>query len=189
MSKLTTQELVDLFYQKQAEGEKMPTITFASPVFEEAYLDTGMKANLVDVKIEGKYEHDEIVYGLFFEWNDFVEENIKKEKADWYDKNGFPCLTASESGNRPLNNRETVYSGSYHPDSLFIIDEEENYTHVLDKETHKTIIEALLMQKGILAMRIAEALDANDVKNHKDAKDALTTVNRALKQLRYKEDN
>lgn len=187
MAKLNTKELVDLFYKCQREGKNVPTILFTKPVYEENYLDAGMKANLTGVNVEEVCE-EYTMYKLTFEWDDFVEENIKKETADWYDGNNIPCLTASQSGNRPLNNREWTYSSDDCPDKYFIVDEED-YVHSLDKETHKNIIDSLLLQRGIVTMRIDEAKDAEAWEDVESNKNHLEIVDRALKQLRYNGEN
>lgn len=67
-------------------------VQFLQPIFEDDFPEKGMKAWLTCIK----WEND--CYKLFFDFNDFEEENDKYFVADYYDANRNPCLTAKDVG-------------------------------------------------------------------------------------------
>lgn len=185
MKKLNTKELISLYREYLLKKQKRLVIKLAEPVFEDAYLDTGMKANLIGISLDNTYDGEEM-YRLLFEWKEFSEYNKSKERADYYDKNGVPCLTASEAGWCPKDFKEELYSGVNDNTQFFIIEDDEDYLYQLDKETKKIVVESLKIQIGILETRVRVA-DSSSLEESKTvtAKDEieLKIAKRALKQL------
>lgn len=190
MKELNTKELVSLYYKikrKQLinKQECFPVIKLAKPVSEDAYLDTGMKANLIDVSLDGTYDGEE-VYSLLFEWKDYFEYNKSKEQANYYDSNGDACLTASEAGWCPKDFKEEIYSGVNDGTQFFIIEDNEDYLYQLDKDTRNMVIESLKTQIGILEtrVRVAETSSLKESKSMASRDEAeLKIALKALKQL------
>ena len=69
-------------------------VQFLKPIFEEDFPDKGMKAWLTDIEWDRSSE----CYKLYFDFTDFEAENLKYFKADYYDKDRKPTLTAIELG-------------------------------------------------------------------------------------------
>jgi len=78
-------------------------VQFLKPIFEDDFVEKGMKAWLVDVEWDGKSD----CYKLYFDFTDFEAENDKYFKATFYPNihtkeleasTGRKLFTAKESG-------------------------------------------------------------------------------------------
>lgn len=91
-----------LFDLEMVEAKK---VIFLKTIFEDDFPEKGMKAWLTDIVKDVNSE----CYKLYFDFTDFEEENEKYFKADYYDGNSKPCLTAKEVG--LYNPKYSVYFG------------------------------------------------------------------------------
>lgn len=84
--------------KEQVEAtDKKAILTVIKPVFEDCYFsDKGMKAVLL--YFEDRKEADETMYEIMFDTEAFREHNKVREIANYFDKNGKVCLTATEAG-------------------------------------------------------------------------------------------
>lgn len=82
-------------------------VQFLRPIFEEDFPEKGMKAWLVDVEWDQKYE----CYKLYFDFSDFEEHNAKYFKADYH-----PNVHTQELGLKTGRKKFTaIEAGQYHP--------------------------------------------------------------------------
>lgn len=91
-----------LFDLDMIEAKK---VVFLKSIFEDDFPEKGMKAWLTDIV---KDENSEC-FKLYFDFTEFEKENEKYFKADYYDDNNVPCLTAKEAG--LYNPKYSVYFG------------------------------------------------------------------------------
>lgn len=73
---------------------KAKCVIFKKPIFEDDFPEKGMMAYLTDIV----KSPDNNCYKLYFDFTEFERDNYKYFKADYYDSNGQPCLTAIEAG-------------------------------------------------------------------------------------------
>ena len=183
---MTTMQFLSLLAQHHSEGKKGPVVQITQKCEDEmeSYFDAGMRARLLEIR-----DANDGVVEFVFDVQEFTDHNIPLEKPNYYDKTGNPCLTAGESGNRP-EKRESIYFDLQIHDVYLLHVEEDDHVHALDSETHAKIVEALLFQREIHQMRVNVASEgefASDEEVEVEKK-AIDLINRALKQLRYKED-
>ncbi len=81
-----------------------PTVRFTKKIEDSgAYFEQNMKARLVEIQDE----HTNMC-AFVFDIASFKQYNQALETADYYDENGEPCLTATQSNNAP-NKVEDIY--------------------------------------------------------------------------------
>jgi len=80
-------------------------VVFIKPIFENDFPERGMKAWLTAID---KSESNSC-WELFFDFTEFESENDKYLKANYYDDNSNPTLTAKEAG--MYSNKYSVYFG------------------------------------------------------------------------------
>lgn len=80
-------------------------VRFKNFIFEDDFPEAGMVAWFTGIVADYKYG----CYRLFFDFTEFESENEKYFRADYYDMNGVPCLTAKEIG--LYNPKYSVYFG------------------------------------------------------------------------------
>lgn len=99
----------------------------------EAYAETGIRARILSITAEGtsRKELDEHIYIIKFDYSEFDEFNTRYETANYYDKNGVPCLTARQSGF--YNPQEKIYFGTPLKWPF------EDYFNVVDSKTAELI--------------------------------------------------
>jgi len=102
-----TEKKVKIFDIDRIEAIK---VIFKKPIFEDDFPEKGMKAWLIDIIKNEKVE----CYDLYFDFSEFEKENEKYFKANYYDKNSIPCLTAKEAG--LYNPKYNVYFGDIYWD-------------------------------------------------------------------------
>jgi hypothetical protein len=85
--------------KKQVESsERKAILTLKKPVFEDCYFsDKGMKAVILHF-VDKTHEDNVAMYEMFFDVEAFRKHNKAREVANYYDKQGEPCLTATEAG-------------------------------------------------------------------------------------------
>lgn len=78
------------------------TITFKKAIEDaEEYAEPGMRASIVDIQQDMRHAHcvpAEQIWTITFSFAGFDDINKPFETANYYDKNGNPCLTAREAG-------------------------------------------------------------------------------------------
>lgn len=178
--------LIDEFNYRAERGMPPATVIFLKPVFEEGYLDTGMKARLTAVRPDpgfAKTTIDETVAILTFEFSEFQDFNVKRETANYYDSNGIPCLTATESGNYPNKHREDLYVMLGDETYYFTIldDDDERTVHFESNEERDMAVRGLMDLDALFEMRVNEAETAGDKKAAERAHTERATVAKALK--------
>lgn len=92
----------ELFDLNMIEAKK---VVFLKSIFEYDFPEKGMKAWLTDIVKDINSD----CFKLYFDFTDFEKENEKYFKADYYDENGIPSLTAKEIG--IYNPKYSVYFG------------------------------------------------------------------------------
>ena len=80
-------------------------VIFLKPIFEDGFPDRGMKAWLTAID----KRESENCWKLYFDFTDFESENDKYMKANYYDDNSNPTLTAKQAGR--YSNKYSVYFG------------------------------------------------------------------------------
>lgn len=71
---------------------------------QDVYLCEGMLATIKDVRLKEASPAaapEDDLYIIYFDVSSFWEQNKEFETHVWYDKNGVPCLTATEAGCGP----------------------------------------------------------------------------------------
>jgi hypothetical protein len=105
-----------LFDLNMIEAKK---VVFLNPIFEDDFPDKGMKAWFTDIVKE------EYCFKLYFDFTEFENENEKYFKANYYDKNNKPCLTAKQAG--MYNPKYSVYFGDENMDEKELDTELKKY--------------------------------------------------------------
>jgi hypothetical protein len=100
-------------------------VQFLKPIFEDDFPEKGMKAWLTDIE----YHDNNQCYKLHFDFTDFEAENEKYFKAEYYDNNGTPCLTAKEIG--MYTPKYSVYFGDLDWDASKMNEELEKCLKIL----------------------------------------------------------
>lgn len=93
----------------------------------ETEIDEGMRAKIINI-IE---KHGDIIQ-VFFDTFDFMEHNQGKMKANYYDPETKPVLTAIEAGFWPKDNKHSLYfENNFNPSEYFeILGGDEKYEYV-----------------------------------------------------------
>lgn len=103
----------------------------------EGYAEPEMMARIVGIKEKDTNSpslHDHL-YEITFDFTEFEGHNLSFESANYYDKNGVPCLTARQANF--YEPKETVYFGSP------LLWPFEKYFEVIDGEAKKLVDEFL----------------------------------------------
>jgi len=182
----TVEMVIDEFNYRLALAMPSTTVIFHKPIFEDGYLDIGMKAKLVGVRPDVSYvgeETGEQMWLLEFDFSEFVEFNKQRETSDYYDSHGNPTLTATEAGYVPKNRREEFYVMRTDDTYYFsILDEsEENVIYFESKEERDMAVRGLMDLDALFEMRVNEAGSAGDAHHAVIAQKERDVVAKALK--------
>jgi len=90
------------FLKLMQPGDRIAVEFFRGIEDQECCIDRSMRADIVDCVLDG----DGILH-LFFDLGPYEAHNKPFEQANYYDKNGEPCLTARQA--KMFNERECVY--------------------------------------------------------------------------------
>ena len=144
----TMKQLLEAFNNAKTR-EQFPIVRFTPRIEEylETYFDRGMKARVISIREEDKYAEEEggIMYEVAFDFSEFDEFNKPYEQANYWDGHGEASLTASESGWKPKDSKDTVYF-------MELGDEENSYFEIIDqnfvtltvsRNDYTTIVDAL----------------------------------------------
>ena len=99
-------------------------VQFLKPIFEDDFVEKGMKAWLVDIE----WAHREQCYILYFDFSDFDAENEKYFKRTYY-SNVHTAIIAKQTGRKTFTAKE---AGCYEPKySVYLGVEGEKQNDVL----------------------------------------------------------
>lgn len=79
-------------------------VQFLQPIFEDDFVEKGMKAWLVDVEWDQRSQ----CYELFFDFNDFDAENDKYFKRSFF-SNSHTAIIAKQTGRTKFTAKEAGY--------------------------------------------------------------------------------
>ncbi len=100
-------------------------VVFMKPIFEDSFVERGMKAWLTGVEWNDSNE----CYQLFFDFSDFEEENAKYFRATYYPnrttadielKTGRKLFTALEAGHYNAKTSDYLSVGDERDDAKFV---------------------------------------------------------------------
>lgn len=102
-----------------------PIVTIQSNVFEEAFLEEGMKARIISLSSDNE-ENDDVVYEFVLDFSEFYDFNKQFAVPNYYDSNREPTLTAEEAGYMPSNKRERIHHSINYETLFFVIDSQSS---------------------------------------------------------------
>jgi len=182
-------ELKRAFYVATNTGKAAPVVKFKRRIEDmESYFDQGMAARVSAIRLVERYPEDEGggLYEVVFDISEFDKHKTALELANYYDEQGVPCLTATESGNKPANGKESVYFmeyGDVNAEYFDIVKEQHlpETTVFPDQEAHAAVQQAVFLYKSILEARVGEASKSTLGNADKDASQAQAELNALLR--------
>lgn len=191
-------ELKAAFDAARESGTTLPVVRFKQRIEDlEGYFDVGMMARVQSIVLNDSYPVYEggDLYKVTFSFAEFDEYNSTLEQANYYDSNGQPRLTATESGNKPSSGREDVYFMEFEDKYGPYFDIEGESTAAVKFPDHESLdvaVAALNLHKATLEMRVQEAMNSkigNPDNDLNQAASELNSVIRALNALGVKVDS
>lgn len=86
------------------EGHRV-TVEFQREIEQqEGYIESGMRGVLIAVR-----EEDQTCLSFVVDLGPFESFNLPFEKANYFDSQGAPCLTARQANQYPKNHRESMW--------------------------------------------------------------------------------
>lgn len=99
-----------------------PIVVINSEIYEDNFLEPNMRARLVNMELDEKTVtggREDLTYKFTLDFSEFNTFNKPLAQANYFDKNGNPCLTAEEAGHKPKSNKDIVYHSITHGKIFF----------------------------------------------------------------------